>query len=163
VGCATHRGWWHSAARVRVTQGKALHAAVEAALRSVNLWTVANKVAGQYSGGMKRRLSVAISLIGSPLVVYLDEPSTVSVLRPSHPCALSASQSAVCQQGRAFDCASRCSVGQEAVRRLCFVAAIVLSVAARMVCSDEGAPPGCGLGWNVHVPRMQPPCAACLA
>jgi ABC-type multidrug transport system ATPase subunit len=26
--------------------------------------------------GMKRRLSVAISLIGSPKVVYLDEPST---------------------------------------------------------------------------------------
>ena len=32
--------------------------------------------AGKYSGGMKRRLSVAISLIGDPLVVYLDEPST---------------------------------------------------------------------------------------
>ncbi|GBG60709.1 hypothetical protein CBR_g12446 [Chara braunii] len=29
-----------------------------------------------YSGGMKRRLSVAISLIGNPLVVYMDEPST---------------------------------------------------------------------------------------
>ena len=28
------------------------------------------------SGGMKRRLSVAISLVGDPLVVYLDEPST---------------------------------------------------------------------------------------
>ena len=29
------------------------------------------------SGGMKRRLSVAIALVGDPLVVYLDEPSTV--------------------------------------------------------------------------------------
>lgn len=28
------------------------------------------------SGGMKRRLSVAIALVGDPLVVYLDEPST---------------------------------------------------------------------------------------
>ncbi len=34
--------------------------------------------AGKYSGGMKRRLSVAISFIGTPKVVYLDEPSTVS-------------------------------------------------------------------------------------
>ncbi|KAL0693630.1 hypothetical protein Bca4012_060810 [Brassica carinata] len=34
------------------------------------------KPAGNYSGGMKRRLSVAISLIGNPKVVYLDEPST---------------------------------------------------------------------------------------
>ena len=32
----------------------------------------------KYSGGMKRRLSVAISFIGDPLVAYLDEPSTVS-------------------------------------------------------------------------------------
>jgi len=29
-----------------------------------------------YSGGMKRRLSVAVALIGQPKVVYLDEPST---------------------------------------------------------------------------------------
>ncbi|EFH41006.1 hypothetical protein ARALYDRAFT_496338 [Arabidopsis lyrata subsp. lyrata] len=37
---------------------------------------VGDKPAGNYSGGMKRRLSVAISLIGNPKVVYLDEPST---------------------------------------------------------------------------------------
>jgi hypothetical protein len=51
---------------------------VEAGLRSVNLWNnrVGHKQAAQYSGGMKRRLSVAISFMGSPLVVYLDEPST---------------------------------------------------------------------------------------
>lgn len=29
-----------------------------------------------YSGGMKRRLSVAVALIGDPKVVYLDEPTT---------------------------------------------------------------------------------------
>merc|ERR1711885_48117 len=29
-----------------------------------------------YSGGMKRRLSVANSLVGNPDVVYMDEPST---------------------------------------------------------------------------------------
>jgi ABC-type multidrug transport system ATPase subunit len=28
------------------------------------------------SGGMKRRLSVAISLVSDPKIVYLDEPST---------------------------------------------------------------------------------------
>lgn len=31
---------------------------------------------GTYSGGNKRKLSVAMSLIGSPLIVFLDEPST---------------------------------------------------------------------------------------
>ena len=35
-----------------------------------------DKRVGAFSGGMKRRLSVAISLMGSPRVVYLDEPST---------------------------------------------------------------------------------------
>jgi len=28
------------------------------------------------SGGMKRRLSVAISLVSDPKVIYLDEPTT---------------------------------------------------------------------------------------
>ena len=45
-------------------------------LEGVKLTNVASKVAGSYSGGMKRRLSVAISLVGSPKVVMLDEPTT---------------------------------------------------------------------------------------
>lgn len=32
--------------------------------------------AGTYSGGNKRKLSVAIAMIGNPPVVLLDEPST---------------------------------------------------------------------------------------
>lgn len=32
--------------------------------------------AGTYSGGNKRKLSVAIALIGNPPIVFLDEPST---------------------------------------------------------------------------------------
>jgi len=32
--------------------------------------------ARQLSGGMKRRLSVAISLVSDPKIIYLDEPST---------------------------------------------------------------------------------------
>ena len=53
---------------------------VNAGLQSVNLFRggVGNKQVSTFSGGMKRRLSVAIALIGSPAVVYLDEPSTVS-------------------------------------------------------------------------------------
>ncbi|XP_024973039.1 ABC transporter A family member 7-like isoform X1 [Cynara cardunculus var. scolymus] len=64
--------------RLKNLKGIALTQAVEESLRSVNLFNggVADKQSGKYSGGMKRRLSVAISLIGDPKVVYMDEPST---------------------------------------------------------------------------------------
>ncbi|CAH2041013.1 unnamed protein product, partial [Thlaspi arvense] len=64
--------------RLKNLRGSALTRAVEESLKSVNLFQggVPDKQAGKYSGGMKRRLSVAISLIGDPIVVYMDEPST---------------------------------------------------------------------------------------
>ncbi|KAK9090674.1 hypothetical protein Sjap_023851 [Stephania japonica] len=64
--------------RLKNLKGAALTQAVEESLKSVNLFHggVGDKHAGKYSGGMKRRLSVAISLIGDPKVVYMDEPST---------------------------------------------------------------------------------------
>ncbi|KAL7139184.1 hypothetical protein ABFS83_09G034000 [Erythranthe nasuta] len=64
--------------RLKNLKGAALTQAVEESLKSVNLFHggVADRKAGKYSGGMKRRLSVAISLIGDPKVVYMDEPST---------------------------------------------------------------------------------------
>jgi ABC-type multidrug transport system ATPase subunit len=37
---------------------------------------VKDQRAGSYSGGMRRRLSVAISTIGDPKVVFMDEPTT---------------------------------------------------------------------------------------
>ncbi|GJS66900.1 ABC transporter A family member 7-like protein [Tanacetum coccineum] len=64
--------------RLKNLRGIALIQAVEESLRSVNLLNggLGDKQVGKYSGGMKRRLSVAISLIGDPTVVYMDEPST---------------------------------------------------------------------------------------
>ncbi|KAK6924975.1 ABC transporter-like, ATP-binding domain [Dillenia turbinata] len=45
-------------------------------LEEVRLAEATNMRAGSYSGGMKRRLSVAIALIGDPKLVILDEPTT---------------------------------------------------------------------------------------
>ncbi|TVU09289.1 hypothetical protein EJB05_42752 [Eragrostis curvula] len=52
--------------------------AVDDSLKSVNLFhgNVGDKKVQKYSGGMKRRLAVAISLIGDPKAVFMDEPST---------------------------------------------------------------------------------------
>ncbi|MEV0846982.1 ATP-binding cassette domain-containing protein [Streptomyces sp. NPDC049954] len=45
-------------------------------LERFSLTEAAKRVAGTYSGGMRRRLDLAASMIGSPAVLYLDEPTT---------------------------------------------------------------------------------------
>ncbi|MDA1680640.1 ABC transporter ATP-binding protein [Bacillus cereus group sp. TH152-1LC] len=45
-------------------------------LARFSLTDAANQRADQYSGGMKRRLDIAMSLIGAPAVIFLDEPTT---------------------------------------------------------------------------------------
>lgn len=49
---------------------------VERALREVNLWGAAKKKSSELSGGMRRRLSVAMACIGNPDILILDEPTT---------------------------------------------------------------------------------------
>ncbi|KVH98695.1 ABC transporter A family member 2-like [Cynara cardunculus var. scolymus] len=49
---------------------------VQKSLAEVRLTEAARVRARSYSGGMKRRLSVAIALIGEPKLVILDEPTT---------------------------------------------------------------------------------------
>ncbi|GGP74294.1 daunorubicin ABC transporter ATPase [Saccharothrix coeruleofusca] len=45
-------------------------------LESFGLVDAADRKAGKFSGGMKRRLDLAVSLVGRPHVVFLDEPTT---------------------------------------------------------------------------------------
>ena len=49
---------------------------IENALQDVGLLEYRHRAAGQLSGGMKRRLQIAISLVGQSSVVLLDEPTT---------------------------------------------------------------------------------------
>jgi len=49
---------------------------VDDLLSAFHLEDAANKRASAYSGGMRRRLDIAMSLIGSPKVLFLDEPTT---------------------------------------------------------------------------------------
>jgi ABC-type multidrug transport system ATPase subunit len=49
---------------------------VEAMIHSVGLQPFADRMADKLSGGNKRKLSLAMALIGNPEVVLLDEPSS---------------------------------------------------------------------------------------
>ncbi|WP_102193467.1 ABC transporter ATP-binding protein [Microbacterium aurantiacum] len=45
-------------------------------LARFSLTDAGNRRAGTYSGGMRRRLDIAMSLIGNPPIIFLDEPTT---------------------------------------------------------------------------------------
>jgi len=45
-------------------------------LERFGLRDAANRRVGTYSGGMTRRLDIAMSLVGTPPVIFLDEPTT---------------------------------------------------------------------------------------
>jgi ATP-binding cassette subfamily A (ABC1) protein 3 len=48
----------------------------KSAMRSVGLSRFAGRPCGEYSGGNKRKLSLAVALVGGPQVLLLDEPSS---------------------------------------------------------------------------------------
>jgi ABC-2 type transport system ATP-binding protein len=51
-------------------------ARTQALLERVGLTEAANRRVGGYSGGMKRRLDLALALVHSPKILFLDEPTT---------------------------------------------------------------------------------------
>lgn len=48
----------------------------EELLEKFNLTGAGNHRVGTYSGGMRRKLDIAMSIIGSPPIIFLDEPTT---------------------------------------------------------------------------------------
>ena len=48
----------------------------QALLEQFDLTEAADRRAGTFSGGMRRRLDIAMGLIGNPAVIFLDEPTT---------------------------------------------------------------------------------------
>ena len=49
---------------------------VEALIKNCGLTKYGDRKVETYSGGNKRKLSIAISLLGNPTVLFLDEPTT---------------------------------------------------------------------------------------
>lgn len=63
-------------ARLKRVPRNELNMAVDKALFDVNLKRFEHRRADKLSGGMRRRLSTAMALIGAPRIVFCDEPST---------------------------------------------------------------------------------------
>jgi ABC-2 type transport system ATP-binding protein len=86
IGCVTQRSGVDNSAtgrenltlqgRLHGLGGRKLAERVGDLIEQVDLSAAANRVAGTYSGGTKRKLDIAMSLIHRPRVLFLDEPTT---------------------------------------------------------------------------------------
>ncbi|XP_061418243.1 phospholipid-transporting ATPase ABCA1-like isoform X5 [Lethenteron reissneri] len=63
-------------ARLRGVPEKEVSRVAAWGIRKLGLTKYADRAAGNYSGGNKRKLSTAIALVGCPPIVFLDEPTT---------------------------------------------------------------------------------------
>jgi ABC-2 type transport system ATP-binding protein len=63
-------------ARIHGMRGQAAKQRVDELLALFDLTAAANRVVKQYSGGMQRKLDVAMGLVHRPSVLFLDEPTT---------------------------------------------------------------------------------------
>jgi ABC-2 type transport system ATP-binding protein len=57
-------------------RGRGLEERVDQLLERFGLGDAANRIARGYSGGMQRRLDIAMALVHDPQVLFLDEPTT---------------------------------------------------------------------------------------
>ena len=75
-GWATGRENLYLQAQLERVSRKKINKRVNDLLDWVGLSSVSRKLVNTYSGGMKRRLEIAMGLVHEPKVLFLDEPST---------------------------------------------------------------------------------------
>ena len=63
-------------ARIKGIKKSKVDSLVNAMIKEMNLEEFKDKLSGKLSGGNKRKLTVAIAMIGAPPILLLDEPST---------------------------------------------------------------------------------------
>ncbi|KAK9828547.1 hypothetical protein WJX72_000707 [[Myrmecia] bisecta] len=75
-GALTGREVLRMYARLRGVPADSVEDMIQLLLQRLDLGQYADRVCETYSGGNKRKLSVAVALVGDPPVVLMDEPST---------------------------------------------------------------------------------------
>jgi ABC-type taurine transport system ATPase subunit len=72
-------------ARIKGVPSSEEHAHVQDVLHKVGLDQYGRRLSKDLSGGMRRRLSIGVALVGDPRVIFLDEPTTyVCTREPYH-------------------------------------------------------------------------------
>ena len=70
------RRTWRSWPTCVTSNGLRANGAIAELLDRFDLVEAARKPAATYSGGMRRRLDLAMTLVGDPRIIFLDEPTT---------------------------------------------------------------------------------------
>lgn len=76
IGNITGREQLTMYARIKGLDERVIPETVQAFIQMLDLDRYANRVVSGYSGGNRRKLSLAVAMIGNPPIVFLDEPST---------------------------------------------------------------------------------------
>ncbi len=86
IGCVTQRSGVDREAtgrenlrlqgQIHGMRGRKLEARAAELLEQFGPADAADRIARTYSGGMERRLDIAVALVHRPLVLFLDEPTT---------------------------------------------------------------------------------------
>ena len=63
-------------ARLRGLRKEKAKKRVEEVINNLNLMSYKNRLVGMLSGGLKRKVFVALSILGNPFILFLDEPTT---------------------------------------------------------------------------------------
>jgi ABC-type multidrug transport system ATPase subunit len=72
-------------ARIKGIPADKITAHVDKALADMSLTEYADRPCGKFSGGNKRKLSIALAVLGAPAVIFLDEPTTgIDVMARRH-------------------------------------------------------------------------------
>lgn len=133
-------------ARLRGIPNNEVKAAVEKWIQKLNLKACAAQPSGTYSGGNKRRLNIAMALIGNPSLVLMDEPTTGvdpaarrSLWNTLQMCQ-EAGQSIILTSHSMEECEALCN-------------RLVIMVKGQLVCvgASQELKQRFGAGYNIHV------------
>ncbi|KAJ1419179.1 P-loop containing nucleoside triphosphate hydrolase protein [Ochromonadaceae sp. CCMP2298] len=137
--------------RIRGIPADVLTVRVHDLVRQVGLLRFAHKPCGTYSGGNKRKLSLAVALVGDPRVLFLDEPSTGMDPEARR------NMWTVIEQVSARRSVILVSHSMEEVEALCTRMCVMVSGRLQCIGSSQHLKSRFGLGYQVEV-RSKPAC-----